>query len=105
MILEYRMPDGTRADCLSRMHMIEVEFSENWAESIGQALFYAAYTHDMRIGPRPPGIILICRQHRDNCTEHAARLYRVVQDYDLPLTIWDCDLTDPSLDKCQRMER
>jgi hypothetical protein len=105
MALEFRMPDGARADCLSPTHIIEVDFSEKWAEAIGQALFYASWTHDLEIGPRNAGIVLVCRQHRERCTDHSTRLYRVVQDYDLPLTIWDCDVTDAALEKCQRIER
>jgi hypothetical protein len=104
MKLEFRMPDGARADCLSQTHIIEVDFSEKWAESIGQALFYASWTSDLKIGSRKAGIILICHRHRETCTEHTARLYRVVQDYRLPLTIWDCEVTDLRLDQCQRID-
>jgi hypothetical protein len=105
MVLEFRMPDGARADCLSPTHIIEVDFSEKWAEAIGQALFYASWSAELELRPRRAGIILICRQNRDNCTEHAARLYRVVQDYSLPLTIWDCEATDVGLDACQRIDK
>jgi hypothetical protein len=105
MKLEYHMPDGARADCLSPTHIIEVDFSEKWAESIGQALFYAAWTSEMPIGARRAGIILICRRSREACTNHTARLYRVVQDYGLPITIWDCDEGDQSLSRCQRIDR
>ncbi len=104
MQLEYRMPDGARADCLSPTYIIEVDFSEKWAESIGQALFYASWTADLPIGQRKAGIILICHRSRAACTNHSARLYRVVQDYRLPLTIWDCDLTEKTLADCQRID-
>ena len=41
---EVTLPNGARADCLSPTHAIEVEFSEKWAEALGQALSYAAST-------------------------------------------------------------
>lgn len=50
---EYRLPDGTRVDCLTRTHAIEVDFAEKWAESIGQALYYALKTS------KKPGVALI----------------------------------------------
>ncbi|MET4686265.1 hypothetical protein [Sinorhizobium fredii] len=38
MIKEFPNPDGTRTDCISDTHAIEVDFSKKWAEAIGQAL-------------------------------------------------------------------
>src|SRR5687768_10670975 len=53
MELEHVLPDGARVDCLSDTHAIEVDFSEKWAEGLGQALYYAARTGKV------PAIILI----------------------------------------------
>ena len=52
---EVVLPNGTRCDILTKTHSIEVEFSEKWAESIGQSLNYAAMTH------KKPGIVLVKR--------------------------------------------
>lgn len=37
--MEYVLPDRTRVDCLTDEYAIEIEFAENWAESIGQAMY------------------------------------------------------------------
>jgi len=31
-------------------------------------------------------------------------MYRVIEAFDLPVTAWDCDDTDMSLDDCQRID-
>ena len=84
MKLEYRLPDATRADCLSGEYVIEVDFTEKWAESIGQALHYGLWTRELPIGPRKIGIILICHKQRDTCTDHTVRLKRVIEGFHLP---------------------
>ena len=98
-----RFPDGTRADCISDTHAIEVDFSEKWAEAIGQALHYALWTEelDLLTGEKKAGIILVCRKSRDTCTNHAVRAARIVWAFDLPVTIWDCHPVDMSLNTCQ----
>jgi len=103
---ELVLPDRTRIDCLSPTHAIEVDFSEKWAEAIGQALHYSLWTAELpSIGKKRAGIILICRHARDTCTDHSVRLFRVVDAFDLPVTVWDCDVTDESLDDCQQIDR
>ncbi len=52
-VAEYRLDDGTRVDCLTDTHAVEVDFARKWAESIGQALYYGLQT-----GKRP-GVLLI----------------------------------------------
>ena len=52
-ITEYVLPDKTRVDCLTGEYAIEFEFADNWAESIGQAMYYSIMTN------RKPGIVLI----------------------------------------------
>lgn len=51
--IEYRLPDSTRIDCLTHEYAIEFDFANKWAESIGQALYYAISTN------KKPGIVLI----------------------------------------------
>lgn len=51
--IEHRLPDGGRVDCLTAEHAWEVDPSEKWAESIGQALYYALETD------RLPAVLLV----------------------------------------------
>ena len=39
--IEVRLPDRTRVDCLTNEYAIEYDFSNKWAEAIGQALHVA----------------------------------------------------------------
>ena len=58
-------PDDTEPDCISATHAIEVDFNDHWAEAIGQALHYALWSVEIpALGPKKPGIILICRRQR-----------------------------------------
>ncbi len=43
-IEEYQNKDFTRVDCLTSTHAVEFDFSNKWAESIGQALHYQYMT-------------------------------------------------------------
>ena len=59
-IVEYRLDNGCRVDILTKTHAIEVDFAKGkWAESVGQALYYATKTG------KQPGIILICEKESD----------------------------------------
>lgn len=58
-IIEYRLPDKSRVDCLTATHAAEVEFAPKWKEAIGQSLYYATIA-----GVRP-GIVLIMRTPKD----------------------------------------
>jgi len=59
-VTEYRLDDGTRVDCLTDEYAIEFDFAQKWAESIGQALYYAEQTG------RKPGVVLILEQAGDD---------------------------------------
>ncbi len=50
---EVTMPDGTRCDCVTATHAIEIDFANKWYEAIGQSLNYAFQTS------KRAGIILI----------------------------------------------
>ena len=88
MRLEVTLPNGARADCLSETHAIEVEFSEKWAEALGQSLLYAAAT-DLK-----PGIFLLCRQEARNCLAHRLRLDAAVAAWGLLVDVWPADAGD-----------
>lgn len=53
-IMEYKLDDGTRVDCLTSTHAIEFDFANKWAESVGQALYYAIKT-----GKKPMVILIL----------------------------------------------
>lgn len=107
MSVDFRFPDGTRPDCISHSHVLELDFSEKWAEAVGQALHYHLWGQEVQWltgGTRRGGIVLICRnEHRDTCTEHVARASRIIQTFDLPLSLWDCDEHEMTLPECQRV--
>ena len=43
-IEEYKNDDFTRVDCLTETHAVEFDFANKWAESVGQAEYYAYKT-------------------------------------------------------------
>lgn len=75
-IIEYRLPDATRVDCLTETHAIEYDFGVKWAEAVGQSLHYAANTG------RRAGIVLINPKPR-----HRRRLMMLIRHYNLPIDV------------------
>ena len=61
-IEEYKLPDKTRVDCLTEKYAIEFDFHNKWAESIGQALYYAEITGN--IITRSAIIELLIKEYR-----------------------------------------
>ncbi len=120
MITEFTNPDGTRTDCISATHAIEVDFSSKWPEAIGQALHYSLWTKEFSAypndfarwhyqvkTPRRAGIIFACRADRrtETCADHIVRPQRIAEAFGIPLTIWDCDpTTDGTLADCLRID-
>lgn len=78
--IEVVLPDGTRCDCLTKTHAVEVDFARKWAESLGQALNYARQTR------RAPGVLLILERPED--ARAAERLRATGLYYGLGLTVW-----------------
>lgn len=72
------LQDGTRCDCVTDTHAVEIEKANKWAEAIGQSLHYAVLT-----GKRP-GIVLIA----DNNSEGAQRLHSTITAHNLPIDVW-----------------
>ena len=99
MELEHRLGDRTRIDCLSATHAIELDWTGDWAQAVGQALVYGSQTG------RRAGIILVCRQREDLCYRHALRLEAVLAAYRFPVTVWLCSPGDGGLGACSRAER
>ncbi len=44
-IMEYKLNDKTRVDCLTPTLAVEVDFAPKWAECIGQAIYYGRQTN------------------------------------------------------------
>lgn len=52
-VMEYKLTDNTRVDCLTDNYAIEVDWANKWAEGIGQSLYYAEMTN------KKPAVALI----------------------------------------------
>ena len=78
---EYVLPDGTRCDCVTATHAIEVDFAEKWYEALGQALYYAFQT-GLRAGI---GLII----ESDDDLTYSLRLQSVIVHYGLPVDVWE----------------
>ena len=96
--IEQSLSDTTRVDCISSTHAKEVDFSDKWAEGIGQALYYSTQTG------LEPGLILVCRRQPDTCQGHLDRALAVVGEYGLPLTVWICEPEARALAECKLSE-
>lgn len=79
-VIEHRLPDRTRVDCLLEDHAVEYDWARNWYQSIGQSLHYAMHT-----GKRA-GVVLIVRETKDYV--YVDRAYRAIRHYGLPITLW-----------------
>jgi len=81
---------GGRADGVGLHYAVEIDWSEKWAESLGQALYYASETK------KEPGIILLCRGPEARCLKCALRLEAAISHFNLQLTAWrsgECPIT------------
>lgn len=76
---EVILPDKTRVDCLTDTHAIEFDFAHKWAESIGQALYYAQATN------KKAGIVLIVENGQKD-EKYIKRLCAVSERYNI--TVW-----------------
>lgn len=52
-VMEFKLKDNTRVDCLTDDYAIEVDWAKKWAEGIGQSLYYAEMTN------KKPAVALI----------------------------------------------
>lgn len=85
-IVEYRLLDRTRVDCLTPTHAIEYDFGPKWAESIGQSLHYA------RMTGKKAGIVIIYRGPIDD--KYVFRIERIIEEYSLPIKVWTVKYID-----------
>lgn len=77
--VEVTAPDGTRCDILTAEYAIEADFSDHWAESLGQSLNYG-FQFD-----RPPAILLIMEHKKDE--RYFIRLGSIIEHYKLPIKL------------------
>lgn len=73
------LDDKTRIDCLLPEYAVEIDFANKWAESIGQALYYAIKTN------RKPAIAVILRSPKDE--RYLIRLKTVAERYGIIIFI------------------
>lgn len=58
-VMEYKLDDKARVDCLTNEYAVEFDFATKWAESIGQALYYGIKTN------KKPAVVLIMENKND----------------------------------------
>jgi hypothetical protein len=87
-IIEYRLPDRSRVDCLTDTHAFEADWADGLKvyESIGQSLYYAAETG------KQPGILLLVRKR--NSDKHIRKVKRVIESWNLPIKLIIKDVKD-----------
>ena len=77
-VMEYKLDDKTRVDCLTDTLAVEVDFAPKWHECIGQALYYGRKTK------RTPACVLIM-ENGDNDMRFLYRLrYTVYNKKNIP---------------------
>jgi len=78
-VVEYRLPDRTRVDCLTDEYAEEFDFYSKTAESIGQSLHYA------RMTGKKASIALIVE--KESQMKYYHRLMDNIKFYKLPITV------------------
>ena len=88
---------GTRADCLIGAYAVEIDWSENWHQALGQSLYYAQGLN------LSPAIILICKPGTQTatCRRHFARLKETSCLCALSIRLWFCIGTAKHLQECE----
>lgn len=75
---EVTLKDKTRVDCVTKNYAVEFDFAQKWAESIGQAMYYAKMTG------KNPAIILIIEKPSD--FKHYKKAEKITED--LGIKLW-----------------
>lgn len=91
---EYILNDKARIDCLTDNYAIEFDFASKWAESIGQALYYALSTG------KAPGVVLIM-ENPEKDVKYLNRLNDVAKKYNIK--VWTMTPQDmPPQRECRK---
>lgn len=88
--MEVVLDDKARVDIVIDSFAIEVDFSEKWAESIGQSLYYAEKLH------KRAGVLLVVDGYNDNVYINRLMTVAVLSN----ITVW---LIDYNTDKWYRL--
>ena len=86
------------ADCISETHAIEVDWHDEWKESIGQALVFGAKAK------LTPGIVLVCRSDQAYCLDASLSVRQTLDHHHVTGTLWDCLPIHKVLADCTRWE-
>lgn len=78
--VEAVLGDGTRVDCLTDTHAIEVDWAHKWMEGVGQSLHYA------EVSGRKPGLALILRPGWAADARHVERARKLTDRHGI--TLW-----------------
>jgi len=78
-VMEYRLDDKTRIDCLTATHAWEFDFGSKWAECLGQAYHYGFSTG------KKPGCVLILEKEKD--CKYKARLNSLIGKLSPPISL------------------
>ena len=80
---EVTMPDGSRADCVTDTHAVEVERAAKFKDSVGQVLHYS------RITGKRPLILLLLSNESDK--RKASALCKLIKSFHIPIevVIWN----------------
>lgn len=76
-IMEYKLIDDTRVDCLTKDYAVEFDFATKWAEAVGQSLHYS------RMTGKKAGINLIIEKPED--FKYYNRIVPLCKMYDISL--------------------
>ncbi len=97
-VCEYKLPDGTRVDVMTKNFAVEFDFAKKWAEAVGQALHYGRMT-----GKKPAIVLIIetpsdfkyykrveplCKQYGITLWYMKSPLYKWNRKIDLTLRWW-----------------
>ena len=80
--IEITLQSGAIADCIDDEFAIEIDFTDHWAEALGQSLHYSAVTG------KKPAIYLICKSGESNCLSHKLRLEETIRHWDLEVEVF-----------------
>jgi len=80
-VIEYRLPNSTRVDCLTEHNAIEFDFVRKFYEAVGQSLFYAMFT-----GRRAMIALIIEDDEKD--LKYYRRAWALIDHYGLPIDVW-----------------
>ena len=104
-IEEYENKDFTRVDCLTDVHAVEFDFANKWAESVGQAEYYALMT-----GKKGMVVLILENPQKEmvyfNRVKKLAEAHNLDAEYVTPAILNIKDGKCPYLDcKCHKVKK